>query len=416
LESARYWLERITEPPVRGGWEQAAKRARESEGANPVIVLGGGASQEIFLEDLHARHGLFTLLDVDKEAPGRQWARRFFQASIYDFAACREVLAPLMTPECRAVTFATGPAGEVCYRLCEAFGLPRRSAALARAANDKKLLSDLLAAKGLRVPRQLFLSGGAFDGAKLEEFAFPAVLKPVRGGGGLDVRFVESRDEALRLCGRLDRPFLLQEKLSGREELLWLIVRNGEVAALLHGENLFDESTGWRSPLGLAIERIPLRHGIPQRWAKLAAELIEVFELRNDLIVAELIADERGDTIIDVELNGLSAFACSQVLEGNLLASLLVDTYLERDFSGPETGGWVSCMAFFAASNPAALKPMAQKAARLGSCVVEPPRSVTKLDCFGTTVYKGGYLIVTDARDPAEASATARAILREAAA
>jgi hypothetical protein len=132
--------------------------------------------------------------------------------------------------------------------------------------------------------------------------------------------------------------------------------------------------------------------------------------------VAELIADERGDTIIDVELNGLSAFACSQVLEGNLLTSLLVDTYLQKDFSGPETAGWVSCMAFFAASDPAALEPMAQKAARLGSCVVEPPRSVSKLDCFGTTVYKGGYLIVTDASDLAQASATARAILREAAA
>ena len=73
-------------------------------------------------------------------------------------------------------------------------------------------------------------------------------------------------------------------------------------------------------------------------------------------------------------------------------------------------------MAFFAAPEPAALTQMARKATRIGSCVVEPPRNVSKLVCFDTTVYKGGYLIITDARDLTEAAAKARSILVEAAA
>jgi hypothetical protein len=162
--------------------------------------------------------------------------------------------------------------------------------------------------------------------------------------------------------------------------------------------------------------RVPVERGVPPRWRKLAGELIEAFGLEDDFIVAELITDQLGETIIDVELNGLSAFACSNVLERNLLGSLLVDTYLRRNFSGPETAGWSSCMAFFAAGNPQALERMAQKAARVGGCVVEPPRSVSKLNCFGKTVYKGGYLIITDADDMAEAADKARTILLEAAA
>jgi hypothetical protein len=73
-------------------------------------------------------------------------------------------------------------------------------------------------------------------------------------------------------------------------------------------------------------------------------------------------------------------------------------------------------MAFFAATDPRRLERMARKAARLDGCVVEPPRSVAKLNCFGTTVYKGGYLIITDARDLADAAGKARGFLEEAAA
>jgi hypothetical protein len=380
------------------------------------VVLGGGASQELFLKDLYARYGSFTLLDIDENAPGRRWADRFYPVSIYDFDACRKTLTPLITAEHQVVTYATGPAGEVCWRLCDAFKLPQRSSSLAAAANDKISLADLLGRRGLRVPRHSTLGANGLQRAQLEHMTFPAVLKPVHGGGGLHVRVVENADQANRLCQHLKQPFLLQEKLSGREELLWLIVREGRVAALVHGENLFDGTTGWNSPIGLAMTRIPLEQGMPPRWHKLARELIEAFRLEDDFIVAELITDDVGETIIDVELNGLSAFACSNVLERNLLGSLLVDTYLHRDFFGPETAGWSSCMAFFAAADPQALARMAQKAARIPGCVVEPPRSVSKLNCFGKTVYKGGYLIITDAGDMAQAADQARAILLEAAA
>jgi hypothetical protein len=285
---------------------------------------------------------------------------------------------------------------------------------LAAAANDKIALSNHLAKNGMRVPRHAVIGPAGPKAGEIEKIPFPAILKPVRGGGGMDVRVVEDADEALRLCGRLQRPYLLQEKLTGREELLWMIVRQGRVAALLHGQNLFDPATGWNSPIGLTIERIAIQHGMPARWRDLAGQLIDTFHLHDDLIVAELIADEGGDTVIDVELNGLSAFACARVFEGNLLASLLVDTYLHKDFDGPETTGWVSCMAFFTAPDRRDLDRMAENAARAGHCVVEPPRTVSTLSCFGQTVYKGGYLIVTDARDLNKAAATARAILAEA--
>jgi hypothetical protein len=379
-------------------------------------VLGGGVSQELFLQDLYRRYGPFTLLDMNSQAPARQWADRFFAISIHDFDACRSVLAPLVREDWHVVTFATGPAGEVCRRLCEAFNLRQRSATLTAAANSKVSLSKVLAESGMRVPRHAVIKPTGLTSAELDRVSFPAVLKPVHGGGGSDVRAVDTPDEALRLCRELERPFLLQERLAGREELLWLVVRKGRVVALLHGENLFDAKTGWTSPIGLAIERIPVQGDVPPRWRKLARQVIEAFRLENDFIVAELIADDSGDTIIDVELNGLSGFACSNVLEGNLLSSLLVDTYLDKDFAGPETAGWISSMAFFAAPDPRRLERMARKAARLDGCVVEPPRSVAKLNCFGTTVYKGGYLIVTDARDLADAAGKARGFLEEAAA
>jgi hypothetical protein len=379
-------------------------------------VLGGGASQELFLEDLYARYGSFTLLDIDRNAPGRRWADRFYPVSIYDLDACRKILRSFITAEHQVVTFATGPAGEICWRLCDAFELPQRSSSLAAAANSKLFLADRLRRRGLRVPRHATLGENGRQSAQLEQMIFPAVLKPVHGGGGLHVRVVENADQADRLCEHLKQPFLLQEKLSGREELLWLIVRKGRVAAFVYGENLFDGNTGWNSPIGLAMTRMPVGRGLPARWDRLARQLIEAFDLEDDFIVAEMIADQSGETIIDVEVNGLSAFACSNVLEGNLLASLLVDTYLHRDFSGPETAGWASCMAFFAAGDPQALARMAEKAARIPGCVVEPPRSVSKLNCFGKTVYKGGYLIITDADDMAQAADQARAILLEAAA
>lgn len=378
-----------------------------------VVVLGGGPSQEIFLQDLYARYGAFTLLDVNPSAPGRRWAKNFVHASIHDFNRCRDILASFITRDSQIVTFATGPAGKVCCRLGEAFGLPQRSLVLAAAANNKKVLSDVLANEGLLVPRQVVLDEANWDTRTLEQMTFPAVLKPVEGGGGLNVRIVECADEVIGLCGQQKGLFLLQEKLSGREELLWLIVRDGRVAALLHGENLFEERVGWNSPLGLALQRVPLQCGLPLRWANLANQLIDAFHLEDDFVVAELIATEDGDFIIDVELNGLSGFACSKVLERNLLASLLVDTYLKRDFDGPETAGWVSCMAFFAAAEPTVLTRMAHRVTNFGGCVVEPPRNIVKLECFGRAIYKGGYFIITDACDLADAAAKGRGILAE---
>ncbi len=406
-------------PVVKFGERRRSLREGTQDAASgkqpPVIVLGGGPSQEIFLHDLFARYGAFTLLDIDSQAPGRKWAEKFLHASIYDFERCRRVLAPLITGDSRIVTFATGPAGKVCYRLGETFGVPRRSSVLAASTNNKQLLSDVLSRQGLRVPRQMVIGGGSFDKAALADVTFPAVLKPVEGGGGLNVRVVDGADEVVELCRQHKELFLLQEKLSGREELLWLIVRKGRVAALLNGENLFDGQAGWQSPLGLALQRVPLQYGLPQRWDKLANQLVHAFHLEDDFMVAELIATENGDFIIDVELNGLSGFACSKILERNLLTSLLVDTYLKNDFDGPETTGWVSGLAFFAAAEPTALTRMAQRARSLGGCVVEPPRNVTRLECFGTSVYKGGYFIITDARDLADAAAKARAIFSEVA-
>jgi len=373
----------------------------------PVIVLGGGAQHRRFVRELRRRGHPLTLVDINPAAPCRPLADRFVQASIHDTEACHKALAPLVTDATRLVTFATGPAGRTCVELCHGFGLPARSRRLADATLDKRSLRCVLERAGLPVVREYTIQGKNAEAA-LKKVTFPALLKPARGGGGIDVDRLQTRDEAMARIGSLDLqlPHVLQPWIAGVERAIAVVVQAGRPVALLQGENILEASTGWPWPIGQALERRAPTDAAPA-WLEIVPRLIEAFELVDDFVLVELISNDDGDYVIDVEMNALGPFACSEVMDDGDLIRTLVDTYLGEPVRAPERNRWIAGLAFVASHEEARVASLRGVERDTAEFRFDGTETWARLECHGSAVFKGGYVITKRARTLADARADA---------
>ncbi len=376
----------------------------------PVVMLGGAAFHERFAREIQRRGHALTLLDRNPDAPCRTYADRFVQTSTHDVAACLREVEPLVDAGTRIITFATGAAGQTCVELCRSLGLPSRSPRLAQAALDKRCLSRTLVQSGLPHLPELHFHGSDLAGAKLADFDFPAILKPVGGVGGAHVARVGSPEEVLALVSRGDarQSYLLQRRIEGVERLVAMLVQGGEPVALLHGVNVFDPSTGWPWPIGVALERLPLTAPRPAWLAKLVSELLPTFELEDDFVTLELISSGAASYVIDVEVNALSPFPCSEVMEAGELTRRLVDVYLGQPIDTDATVGWVSALTFVVSADEqrlAALRSRETEEFRF-----EASETWARLESYGRHIFKGGYVVLKQAADLAQAASRSLAI------
>lgn len=376
----------------------------------PVVMLGGAAFHARFAREVRRRGHAITLLDRNPDAPCRTYADRFVQTSTHDVAACLRELEPLVDVGTRIVTFATGAAGQTCVELCRSLDLPSRSPRLAQAALDKRCLSRTLVESGLPHLPELHFHGADLEGAKLADFDFPAILKPVAGVGGAHVARVNSPEEVLALLHRGDarHGYLLQRHVEGVERLVAMLVQGGVPVALLHGVNVFDPSTGWPWPIGVALERLPLAAPRPVWLAKLVPELLAAFELEDDFVTVELISCGAASYVIDVEVNALSPFPCSEVMEAGELTRRLVDVYLGEPIDTDATVGWVSALTFVVSEDEQRLAALRSRETE--DFRFEASETWARLESYGRHVFKGGYVVVKQAPDLAQAASRSLAI------
>ena len=388
---------------------RASSRA-VSHAPAPVVMLGGATFHRRFAREVRRRGHALTLFDRNPDSPCRPYADRFVQTSIHDVATCLRELEPLVGAGTRIITFATGAAGHTCVELCRSLDLPSRSPRLARAALDKRCLSRTLVESGLPHLPEIHFHGSDLEGSKLADFDFPAILKPVVGAGGAHVARVDSPEEVVALVRRGDdrQSYLLQRWVEGVERLVAILVQSGVPVALLHGVNIFDPSTGWPWPIGVALERLPLSAPRPAWLAKLIPELLTAFELEDDFVTVELISSGAASYVVDVEVNALSPFPCSEVMEADELTRRLVDVYLGQPIDTDDTVGWVSALTFVVSEDE-------QRLAALRSCETQEFRfdaseTWARLESYGRHVFKGGYVVVKQAADLAQAASRSLAI------
>lgn len=122
----------------------------------------------------------------------------------------------------------------------------------------------------------------------------------------------------------------------------------------------------------------------------------------------ELISRGAASYVIDVEVNALSSFPCSEVMEADELTRRLVDVYLGQPIDTDDTVGWVSALTFVVSEDE-------QRLATLRSCETqefrfEASETWARLESYDRHVFKGGYVVVKQAADLARAASRSVAI------
>lgn len=377
----------------------------------PIVVLGGAESHLLFLERLHKRCGDYVLLDYNPNAPGRRWASRFLDVSIHDPAECIRRIREAAIHPSAIISFATGRAGDSVLALSRHFNLPSsaRSESLCRAVCDKAYLSQRLRRHAMPVPREFQVNTARPVSLEIPgNFRFPAIVKPVDGGGGIEVGAADDRDALFGLLtGHRNadgRRMLVQEKLVGTERLIYLFVKDGRPVTVAHGVNQFDPQSGWPWPVGLIFETISDVATAPAWLRRLAGQIITLFNLKNDFIAVELIDTGAARFVIDVELNAFTAFACSRIVDNGQLIELLLDIYLNQSVAPTHGKNWISGLTFlFNQDRARVVRPDGSRvdASRVW---VEQATEAMRLRAFEHDVFKGGHVIVRHAASFQEAA------------
>lgn len=208
-----------------------------------------------------------------------------------DFVPALRAVA--IAESCDVIMPATEPAmlalhGAAADLPCPLF--PRLTAEHERLIRSKAQMSDVAAAAGARIPRQLTIADTAHVSAAVRKLGAPLVVKAIRGRGGDGTCIVRDAAQAEKAVRRMlvrGRECILQEYIAGATCLVGGLFRDGRPVRVYAGEK-----TEQQPPLTGPASRIR-----SMRSATLLRAALRVFDkLRwTGLASSDFVRDARGD-------------------------------------------------------------------------------------------------------------------------
>ena len=235
-----------------------------------VLFIAPGYPDEmpLFVRGL-AQHGarVFGLGDVaESQLPEmtRRHLSGYVQASIRDEA---EAVATVQRAAAGRVTFDRviclwEPGVILAARLREALGVPGMGVEQAVLFRDKDLMKQAVAAAGIRVPFHRRATTGDEVRAAVEEFGYPAIVKPIDGAGSMDTFRVDTPEETEAAIKRLGHVSTVNvEEFIDAEEFTYDTVCAGgnilyEHVGYYRPRPLVSRTLEWISPQTLSLRDI----------------------------------------------------------------------------------------------------------------------------------------------------------------
>lgn len=273
-----------------------------------VVVLAGGLSHE---RDVSLRSGRRVSQSL------RDRGCKVLESDVTSelFWLLEQAVDPVVFP---VVHGGVGEDGSL-KQVLELFNIPTvgASSTAARMAFDKSVSTPILAASGVRVPRQASLPQEMFQelGAQpliariAEEFGFPLVVKPARGGSALGYTKVEQLSElpaAIVAAFSYGDVVVVEEFIRGTEVAVGVIDRGNGPQALPAVEirprsGTYDYAS--RYTAGETRFLVPAEIGpeIAEQCATIAITTHNILRL-GEISRADIIIDDQGPVLIETNV------------------------------------------------------------------------------------------------------------------
>lgn len=265
-----------------------------------ALVLCGGVPQIALLKDLKSR-GIFTILaDMNDKVKARGFADKFYQVSVLDVEAVKQVAVDEKVDF--VITVCADQVLQVVAQIAEELGLPWYiDFETAENVSKKSYMKKIFWEHG--VPTTKFVIMDCFDKEKLAGLSYPIIVKPVDAYSSRGVCKVMNEEElraALEIAIEISRTktAIVEEFAEGEEISVDIYVEEG-TAHILCLTNLY--KIGEDGKFIINRSRIPanVSEEIVEKITDAAQKIAEAFGLRNTPMLVQLISDGKKISVIE---------------------------------------------------------------------------------------------------------------------
>lgn len=265
-----------------------------------ALVLCGGLPQIALIQDLKNR-GITTILaDMNGAVPARAYADKFYQVSVLDVDAVRQVAIDEKVDF--LITVCADQVLQVVAQIAEELGLPWYiDYATAENVSKKSYMKKIFWENG--VPTTQYVILDAFDAEKIAHLRYPIIVKPVdaySSRGVCKVQNIQELRSALETAIRISRTktAIVEEFAEGDEISVDVYVEEGK-AHVLCLTNIY--KIGEDGKFIINRSRIPadVSPEIAAKIADTAQKIADAFGLKNTPMLVQLISDGEQISVIE---------------------------------------------------------------------------------------------------------------------
>ena len=199
-----------------------------------ALVLCGGVPQIALMEELRGRNITTVLADMNPDVGGRKYADIFYQASVLDVPAIKEIAVKEKVDF--LITVCADQVLEVVAQVAEELGLPWYiDYETAQNVSKKSCMKEIFWKNG--VPTSKFVIQDKLDESSLTELKYPLIVKPVDCYSSRGVKKITDREQlepAFENAWKLSRSHkvIIEEFVEGDEITVDIYVENGKAHVL----------------------------------------------------------------------------------------------------------------------------------------------------------------------------------------
>lgn len=265
-----------------------------------ALVLCGGLPQIALIEDLKSR-GITTLLaDMNEKVPARKYADEFYQVSVLDVPAIKQLAAEQKVDF--LITVCADQVLQVVAQVSEELNLPCYiDYATAENVSKKSYMKKIFWEND--VPTSRFVIMDKLDTEKIAHLNYPIIVKPVdaySSRGVCKVNSIEELEKAFNNAVTISRTnnAIVEEFVEGDEITVDVYVEEG-IAHVLCMSNLY--KIGEDGKFVINRSRIPadVSDDIAAQIRNTAQKIVDAFGLKNTPMLIQLISDGKKISVVE---------------------------------------------------------------------------------------------------------------------
>ena len=320
-----------------------------------ILILGGADFQIPFIKKAKEKGLYVGVVDINANAPGKEYADSFFQASVKDKNKILSI-AKLFQPD--AVTVGMVDIAVLAYAyVTTELGLPGMDMATAVRSTNK--FEMIRAFEENHVPHPAFQYLNHEDIGKVKiHVKYPLIVKPVDMAGSRGIFLVnndEDMEAALRESSKSSDSgdLLIEEYMDGPEVSVELVVKNGTP----HVIQITDKTTSGAPHFAEIghLQPSQLPENILQQIAEVACDAAKALQLQNSLGHAEIKVTSMGPKMVEIGARAGGDSIGEQLIElsaGVSFPEIAVSIALGEDFEVPQNHlNYSSCIRFLTTRN-----------------------------------------------------------------